>query len=109
MALFGTVLHEYRIEVGGSRQRDGRGAVAEGNRAGLLRVASVLLIRLDRDSVGARRHRLVVVVEAVPFELVLSCWPRGACDRTEWLDVPVNVIKKRRKIHPVLRLVAPER
>src|SRR5436190_1359681 len=98
MALRRSVTHVDGVEVGRRRDRDGGGAVADDNRAGLLGVRAALLVALNRDPVRARSDRLVVVVEAVPDEVVLSSRPGGARDGSEWLEVAVKSAPQRGEV-----------
>src|SRR5678809_467446 len=101
MALRRPVLHQDRVEVGGRRQGDRRGSIAKLNRAGLLGVRAVFLIGLDRDSVRTERHGFVLVVQAVPYQVVPSSGPRGASDRSKRLDVSSNAGPQGRQVRVV--------
>ena len=67
----------------GRRQGDARGALAERDRAGLLRVSSMLLVGLDGDAVCAQGYWLAAAVQAVPYQVVSSRTPCGSCDGSE--------------------------
>src|SRR5215471_18454563 len=95
MTLLGTEPHDYGVEVCGRRQRDARGFVTDVNRARLLGVGSVFLIGLDRDPIRTERHGLTGVIQAVPYQLILPGRSRGPRDRSELIEVPVNVIPQR--------------
>src|SRR4030095_7500231 len=108
MVLRGAVVHYDGVEVGGRRQRDTGGFVADVDRPGLLGVGSMLLAGLDRDSVCTQRHWLAAVVHAVPDQVVFSGGPRGARDGSELIEVSVKAVPDSGKTRLVFRFRAPD-
>src|SRR5262252_1157368 len=109
MALHGSEPNGDGVEISGRRKRDAGWAVANLNRACLLGVAAVLLVRFNGDAVRTRRDWPLVVVQAIPHQLVLARRPRRARDRAELIEVAVEVIPERREVAPVFGLAAPQR
>src|SRR4029077_21231918 len=94
---------------GVARQSCGGGAAAGGDVAGLLPVPAVLLVGLYRDAVFTQRHRLLVVVQAVPYEVVLPRRPRGTRDGSKLAEITVKADPERRQVRVVLRFSSPDR
>src|SRR5215468_5188334 len=81
--LLRTELDEHLVEIGRRWQCGARGAFADDNRAGLPGIRSVFLVRFNGDAVGALRHGIAVVVQAVPDQLVFPRRPRRPCNGAE--------------------------
>src|SRR5262245_58006248 len=109
MVLLRTVLNQYLVEVGCCRQCDARGSVAEGNCAGLLRITSMLLVRLNGDAVCTQGCWIVFVIQTFPFQYILSGGPGGSCDGLELFLVPRQKAPCSRKVRIIFRVVAPKR
>src|SRR5437762_510812 len=102
MALFRTVSHGYRFEVGCRRERGAGRGIANRNRSGFLCIRAALLVRLDGDAIRPKGYGSVFVVEALPHQFIFPGLPRGACDRCKPISVVLDEIPDRREIGVVL-------